>query len=58
MWHAIGPILAQHFTVIALDQRGAGMSSITADGYDGTTMAGDLKGLLDVLVVEGVRRRI
>ena len=30
-WHAIGPILAERFTVIALDQRGAGMSSITAD---------------------------
>ena len=52
MWHAIGPILAERFTVIALDQRGAGMSTITADGYDATTMAGDLKGLLDAIGVE------
>ena len=52
MWHAIGPILTERFTVIALDQRGVGMSSITADGYDGTTMAGDLKGLLDAIGVE------
>lgn len=52
MWHAIGPILAERFTVIALDQRGAGMSSITADGYGGTTMAADLKGLLDAIGVE------
>ena len=51
MWHKIGPILAQKFTVIALDQRGAGMSSITTDGYDGTTMAADLNGLLDAIGV-------
>ena len=52
MWHAIGPILAERFTVVALDQRGVGMSTITADGYDGTTMAADLKGLLDAIGVE------
>lgn len=49
MWHAIGPILARDFTVIALDQRGAGMSTITPGGYDKTTMAADLKGLIDHL---------
>jgi pimeloyl-ACP methyl ester carboxylesterase len=49
MWHTIGPILARHFTVIAPDQRGAGMSTITAGGYDKTTMAKDLAGLLDHL---------
>ena len=52
MWHAIGPVLAERFTVIAPDQRGVGMSTITADGYDGTTMAADLKGLLDAVGVE------
>ena len=52
MWHTIGPILAERFTVIALDQRGAGMSSITAGGYDGTTMAADLQGLLDAIGVD------
>ena len=49
MWHTIGPILAQHFTVIAPDQRGVGMSTITPGGYDKTTMAADLKGLVDHL---------
>jgi pimeloyl-ACP methyl ester carboxylesterase len=49
MWHTIGPILAKRFTVIAPDQRGVGMSSITPAGYDKTTMARDLAGLLDAL---------
>jgi pimeloyl-ACP methyl ester carboxylesterase len=49
MWHTIGPILAQDFTVIAPDQRGVGMSIITPGGYDKTTMAADLKGLIDHL---------
>lgn len=52
MWHTIGPILAEHFTVIAPDQRGAGMSTITPGGYDKTTMARDLAGLLDTLGIE------
>lgn len=52
MWHTIGPILAEHFTVIAPDQRGAGMSTITPGGYDKTTMARDLAGLLDSLGIE------
>jgi pimeloyl-ACP methyl ester carboxylesterase len=49
MWHTIGPILANHFTVIAPDQRGAGMSSIPTGGYDKTTMARDIIGLADAL---------
>ena len=52
MWHAIGPILADHFTIIAPDQRGVGNSAIMPSGYDGTTMAADLKGLLDALKIE------
>jgi pimeloyl-ACP methyl ester carboxylesterase len=52
MWHTIGPLLAKHFTVIAPDQRGAGMSSITAGGYDKTTMAKDMVGLLNALKIE------
>ncbi len=52
MWHTIGPLLAEHFTVIAPDQRGVGNSSIMPGGYDGTTMAADLKGLLDELDVK------
>jgi pimeloyl-ACP methyl ester carboxylesterase len=51
MWHKIGPMLAEHFTVIAPDQRGVGMSTITPGGYDKTTMAKDVIGLLDSLGV-------
>jgi pimeloyl-ACP methyl ester carboxylesterase len=47
--HDRRPILAERFTVIAPDQRGVGMSSITAGGSDKTTMAKDLAGLLDHL---------
>ncbi|WP_134682033.1 hypothetical protein [Paracoccus ravus] len=32
MWHAIGPILSPHFTVIAPYQHGARMSTITPGG--------------------------
>ena len=52
MWHTIGPMLAKRFTVIAPDQRGVGMSTITPGGYDKTTMAADLARLLDALGVE------
>lgn len=52
MWHTIGPILAEHFTVIAPDQRGVGMSTITPGGYDKTTLARDLAGLLDAIGVD------
>ena len=51
MWHTIGPQLAKHFTVIAPDQRGVGMSTITPTGYDKTTLARDLAGVLDALGV-------
>lgn len=47
MWHAIGPILADQFMVIAPDQRGAGMSHIAASGYDGFTLAHDVARVLD-----------
>ena len=52
MWHTIGPALAKRFTVIAPDQRGVGMSTIATGGYDKTTMARDLAGLLDALGVD------
>lgn len=52
MWHTIGPILAERFTVIAPDQRGVGMSTITPGGYDKTTMAKDIIGLLDKLGIQ------
>ncbi|EED21272.1 hydrolase, putative [Talaromyces stipitatus ATCC 10500] len=49
-WQFIGPILAEHYTVIAPDNRGAGDSSIPPDGdYTSEASAGDLKGVLDFL---------
>ncbi|KAI6083932.1 putative hydrolase [Hypoxylon rubiginosum] len=51
-WQFIGPILAQNYTVIAPDNRGAGDSSIPPDGnYSATATAADLKGVLDFLNV-------
>lgn len=49
-WRTIGPILAQNYTVIAPDNRGAGDSSIPSDGnYTSVASADDIKGLLDFL---------
>ena len=49
MWHASAPRLAERFTVLCPDLRGAGASSIVRSGYDKTTMARDLRGLVDHL---------
>lgn len=51
-WQFIGPVLAQNYTVIAPDNRGAGDSSLPPDGnYSATASAGDLEGVLDFLNV-------
>lgn len=49
MWHGIAPILAEQFTVIAPDLRGAGGSSIPTSGYDKKTMADDMYQLIQQL---------
>ena len=43
------PALARDFTVVAVDQRGIGLSDKPADGYDLGTLAGDLVALMDAL---------
>jgi pimeloyl-ACP methyl ester carboxylesterase len=43
------PALAQDFEVIAVDQRGMGLSDKPDDGYDTGTLAGDLVALMDAL---------
>ncbi|WP_020549737.1 alpha/beta fold hydrolase [Embleya scabrispora] len=48
-WHDILPALAQHYTVIAPDLRGAGKSDAPATGYDKKTMADDIHRLLVAL---------
>jgi pimeloyl-ACP methyl ester carboxylesterase len=45
-WRNLMPTLAQHYTVIAPDLRGAGDSDAPATGYDKKTMAADLHGVL------------
>ena len=48
-WRHVMPALARDFTVIAVDQRGIGLSDKPADGYDTGTLAGDLIALMDAL---------
>jgi pimeloyl-ACP methyl ester carboxylesterase len=48
-WRLMMPTLAQDFTVIAVDQRGIGLTAIPADGYDSAALANDLAALMDEL---------
>jgi pimeloyl-ACP methyl ester carboxylesterase len=48
-WRQLMPTLARDFTVVAVDQRGIGLSDKPAGGYDTGTLAGDLAGLMDAL---------
>jgi pimeloyl-ACP methyl ester carboxylesterase len=48
-WRLLMPALAEHFTIIAVDQRGIGLTSKPVDGYDTGTLARDLVALMDVL---------
>jgi pimeloyl-ACP methyl ester carboxylesterase len=43
------PTLARDFQVIAVDQRGIGLSDKPADGYDSATLAHDMVGLMAAL---------
>ncbi len=48
-WRLLMPALARDFQVIAVDQRGIGLSDKPAGGYDTGTLAGDLVALMDAL---------
>jgi pimeloyl-ACP methyl ester carboxylesterase len=48
-WRLLMPALARDFEVIAVDQRGMGLSDKPAGGYDTGTQAGDLVALMDAL---------
>jgi pimeloyl-ACP methyl ester carboxylesterase len=48
-WRLLMPDLARDYTVVAVDQRGIGLSDKPADGYDTGTLAGDLVALMDSL---------
>jgi pimeloyl-ACP methyl ester carboxylesterase len=48
-WRLLMPALARDFVVIAVDQRGIGLTDTPEDGYDRGTLAGDLVALMDAL---------
>lgn len=48
-WRMVMPKLAEDFEVIAVDQRGIGLSDKPHDGYDVGTLACDLVALMDAL---------
>ena len=48
-WRMVMPALARDFAVVAVDQRGIGLSDKPAGGYDTGTQAGDLVALMSAL---------
>ncbi len=48
-WRLVMPALARDFEVIAVDQRGIGLSGKPEDGYDTATLAADMVALMDAL---------
>jgi pimeloyl-ACP methyl ester carboxylesterase len=48
-WRLLMPALARGFEVIAVDQRGIGLTDKPEGGYDSGTLAGDLVALMDAL---------
>jgi len=48
-WRMVMPALARDFSVVAVDQRGIGLSDKPQDGYDTAALAGDLVALMDAL---------
>jgi pimeloyl-ACP methyl ester carboxylesterase len=48
-WRLVMPALAAHFEVVAVDQRGMGLSDKPTTGYDTGTLANDLVALMDGL---------
>jgi pimeloyl-ACP methyl ester carboxylesterase len=48
-WRMLMPTLARDYQVIAVDQRGIGLSDKPEEGYDTGTLAGDLVALMEAL---------
>lgn len=53
-YHRVMPLLAKHFTVVAVDLRGIGGSAVTAGGYDAANMAEDVHQLAERLHLDHV----
>jgi pimeloyl-ACP methyl ester carboxylesterase len=45
-WRHVMPELAKQYTVVAVDQRGMGLTDKPGDGYDAATLAADLAALM------------
>ena len=54
-WRFVMPALANDFSVVAVDQRGMGLSDKPEDGYDAGTLANDLAGLMTSSATSGSR---
>ena len=52
IWDFVAPILARHFSVIAVDQRGHGDSGKPEGGYDFASVSGDVAALLEARGIE------
>jgi pimeloyl-ACP methyl ester carboxylesterase len=48
-WRLVMPALARDFEVVAVDQRGIGLSAKPEDGYDSASLANDFVGAMDAL---------
>ncbi len=49
IWDLVAPLLAEEFRVVALDQRGHGLSAQVEDGYDFATVSGDAAAFIESL---------
>ncbi len=52
IWDMTAPLLAERFRVLALDQRGHGLSGKPDDGYDFQSVAGDLHAFREAIGLE------
>jgi pimeloyl-ACP methyl ester carboxylesterase len=49
IWDLVAPLLAEDFRVVALDQRGHGLSAQVEDGFDFATVSGDAAAFIGFL---------
>jgi len=49
IWDLVAPTLARHFRVLALDQRGHGLTDVPDDGYDFPGIVRDLHAFIETL---------
>ena len=49
IWDLVAPLLARHFRIVAMDQRGHGQSAQVEGGYDFATVLGDAAAMIEHL---------